>query len=87
VLYLKVLDWRCFSVGFASGWTRGLEDMVRGARGRISSSVAESSCGILAYCAGYRVMGRGGDFLRSVQVEYRYDVDRPDRFEESRRVL
>jgi hypothetical protein len=59
VLYLKVLDWRCIKVGFASGWTRGLEDMVRGARGRISSSVAESSCGMLAYCTTYRIVWRG----------------------------
>ena len=41
MLYLKVEDWRCISVGLERGWTRGFDDVVRGARGRISSSVAE----------------------------------------------
>jgi hypothetical protein len=41
VLYLKVEDWRCISVGFASGCNRDLVVVVRlGARGRVSSSVA-----------------------------------------------
>jgi hypothetical protein len=61
VLYLKVEDWRCIRVGFASGCSRGLVEVVRrGASGRISSSVAVFRCIVNRYVAIYGDGGRVG---------------------------
>ena len=55
VLYLKVEDWRCFRVGFESGCSIGLVEVVRrGARGRTSSSVAVVCDMLRGYVSIYR---------------------------------
>jgi hypothetical protein len=66
VLYLNVEDWRCISVGFASGCSRGLDEVVRGARGRVSSLVAVFRCIVNRYVAIYG----GGDRVGGACAPY-----------------